>query len=283
MKTYIAIGHDGVIENALAEADRKKTVAQLLERVADKVTEVTKTQSEQNIPEKPRSTWVADCRRRSKPKNRPGRRRRRPGTAESDDSYAVAPIADAQRTLLTGAIVDKRKGRNQNTVFLRAPVRRKPAKRGGTTPTGHGLLGCILENTERGRSIRMRILQNSGLKTESERHMDVLYSTVERAAGKLRADNLEEQLAALLKMDRTTATKGEQGNACMVAALVLTVAVLVQTRLEAGKGFHYIDVERLAKSARAPGQPKSSNGRSTESCNTTTSRCSRSRGTSCAK
>ena len=247
VKTYVAIGHDGVIENALAEADRKKTVAQLLERVADKVTEVTKTQSEENIPEKPRSTWVADCRRRSKPKIAPVDVGAALERRESDDSYAVAPIADAQRTLLTGAIVDKRKGRNQNTVFLRAPVRRKPAKRGGTTPTGHGLLGCILENTERGRSIRMRILQNSGLKTESERHMDVLYSTVERAAGKLRADNLEEQLAALLKMDRTTATKGEQGNACMVAALVLTVAVLVQTRLEAGKGFHNIDVEPLAE------------------------------------
>ena len=65
--------------------------------------------------------------------------------------------------------------------------------------------------------------------------------------GKLKADDLEEQLAALLKMDRTIAAKGEQGNACMVAALVLTVAVLVQTRLEAGKGLHNIDVEPLAE------------------------------------
>ena len=129
----------------------------------------------------------------------------------------------------------------------------------------------------------MRILRNSGLKTESERHMDVLYSTVERAAGKLKADDLEEQLAALLKMDRTIAAKGEQGNACMVAALVLTVAVLVQTRLEAGKGLHNIDVEPLAEiGTSSKASPKSSNGRSTESCNTTTNQCSRSRGTSCA-
>ena len=82
--------------------------------------------------------------------------------------------------------------------------------------------------------------------------MDVLYSTVERAAGKLKADDLEEQLAALLKMDRTTAVKGEQGNACMVAALVLTVAVLVQTRLEAGKGLHNIDVKPLAEIGTSP-------------------------------
>ena len=247
VKTYVAIGRDGVIENALAEADRKKTVAQLLERAADKVTEVTKTQSEESLPEKPRSTWVADCRRRSKPKIAPVDVSAAQERRQSDDRYAVAPIAEAQRTLLIGAIVDKRKGRNKNTVFLRAPVRREPAKPDGKTPGGHGVLGCILENTARGRSIRMRILRNSGLKTQSERHMDVLYSTVERAAGKLKADNLEEQLAALLKMDRTIAAKGEQGNACMVAALVLTVAVLVQTRLEAGKGLHNIDVEPLAE------------------------------------
>ena len=247
VKTYVAIGRDGVIENALAEADRKKTVAQLLERAADKVTEVTKTQSEESLPEKPRSTWVADCRRRSKPKIAPVDVSAAQERRQSDDRYAVAPIAEAQRTLLIGAIVDKRKGRNKNTVFLRAPVRREPAKPDGKTPAGHGVLGCILENTARGRSIRMRILRNSGLKTQSERHMDVLYSTVERAAGKLKADNLEEQLAALLKMDRTIAAKGEQGNACMVAALVLTVAVLVQTRLEAGKGLHNIDVEPLAE------------------------------------
>ena len=247
VKTYVAIGRDGVIENALAEADRKKTVAQLLERAADKVTEVTKTQSEESLPEKPRSTWVADCRRRSKPKIAPVDVSAAQERRQSDDRYAVAPIAEAQRTLLIGAIVDKRKGRNKNTVFLRAPVRREPAKPDGKTPAGHGVLGCILENNARGRSIRMRILRNSGLKTKSERHMDVLYSTVERAAGKLKADNLEEQLAALLKMDRTIAAKGEQGNACMVAALVLTVAVLVQTRLEAGKGLHNIDVEPLAE------------------------------------
>ena len=248
VKTYVAIGRDGVIENALAEADRKKTVAQLLERVADKVTEVTKTQSEESLPEKPRSTWVADCRRRSKPKVAPVDVSAAQERRESDDRYPVAPIAEAQRTLLSGAIVDKRKGRNKNTVFLRAPVRREPARAGGgKTPASHGLLGCILENNERGRSIRMRVLRNSGLKTESERHMDVLYSTVERAAGKLKADDLEEQLAALLKMDRTTAARGEQGNACMVAALVLTVAVLVQTRLEAGKGLHSIEVEPLAE------------------------------------
>ena len=247
VKTYVAIGRDGVIENALADADRKTTVAQLLERAADKVTEVTKTQSEESLPEKPRSTWVADCRRRSKPKIAPVDVSAAQERRQSDDRYAVAPIAEAQRTLLIGAIVDKRKGRNKNTVFLRAPVRREPAKPDGKTPAGHGVLGCILENNARGRSIRMRILRNSGLKTKSERHMDVLYSTVERAAGKLKADNLEEQLAALLKMDRTIAAKGEQGNACMVAALVLTVAVLVQTRLEAGKGLHNIDVEPLAE------------------------------------
>ena len=252
VKTYVAIGRDGVIENALADADRKTTVAQLLERAADKVTEVTKTQSEESLPEKPRSTWVADCRRRSKPKIAPVDVSAAQERRQSDDRYPVAPIAEAQRTLLNGAIVDKRKGRNQNTVFLRAPVRREPAKRGGKTPAGHGVLGCILENNARGRSIRMRILRNSGLKTESERHMDVLYSTVERAAGKLKADDLEEQLAALLKMDRTTAVKGEQGNACMVAALVLTVAVLVQTRLEAGKGLHNIDVEPLAEIGTSP-------------------------------
>ena len=117
---------------------------------------------------------------------------------------------------------------------------------------GHSLLGCILENNARGQSIRVQILRNSGLKTEADRHMDVLYSTVERAARKLKADDLEEQLAALLKMDRTTAAKGEQGNACMVAALVLTVAVLVQTRLEAGKGLHNIDVAPLAKIGTSP-------------------------------
>ena len=252
VKTYVAIGRDGVIENALAEADRKTTVAQLLERAADKVTEVTKTQSEESLPEKPRSTWVADCRRRSKPKIAPVDVSAAQERRQSDDRYPVAPIAEAQRTLLNGAIVDKRKGRTKNTVFLRAPVRREPAKPGGKTPAGHGVLGCILENNARGRSIRMRILRNSGLKTESERHMDVLYSTVERAAGKLKADDLEEQLAALLKMDRTTAVKGEQGNACMVAALVLTVAVLVQTRLEAGKGLHNIDVEPLAEIGTSP-------------------------------
>ncbi|MCY4661879.1 MAG: DEAD/DEAH box helicase family protein, partial [Acidobacteria bacterium] len=253
VKTYVAIGRDGVIENALAEADRKTTVAQLLERAADKVTEVTKTQNEASLPEKPRSTWVADCRRRSKPKIAPVDVSAAQDRRESDDRYPVAPIAEAQRTLLNGAIVDKRKGRNQNTVFLRAPVRREPARPGGgKTPASHGLLGCILENNERGRSIRMRILRNSGLKTESERHMDVLYSTVERAAGKLKADDLEEQLAALLKMDRTTAVKGEQGNACMVAALVLTVAVLVQTRLEVGEGLRNIDVEPLAEIGTSP-------------------------------
>ena len=252
VKTYVAIGHDGVIENALAQADRKKTVVQLLDRVADKVTEVTKTESEESLPEKPRSTWVADCRRRSKPKVAPVDVTAAQERRESDDRYPVAPIAEAQRTLLSGAIVDKRKGRNPNTVFLRAPVRREPARSGGKTPASHGLLGCILENNERGRSIRMRILRNSGLKTESERHMDVLYSTVERAAGKLKADNLEEQLAALLKMDRTTAASGEQGNACMVAALVLTVAVLVHTRLEVGKGLQNIDVEPLAEIGTSP-------------------------------
>ena len=252
VKTYVVSGRDGVIENALAEANRKKTVTQLLERAADKVTEVTNTEGEESLPEKPRSTWVADCRRRSKPKIAPVDVSAAQERRVSDDRYAVAPIAEAQRTLLNGAIVDKRKGRNQNTVFLRPPVRRKPTTPGGKTPVGHSLLGCILENNERGRSIRMRILRNSGLKTESERHMDVLYSTVERAAAKLRADNLEEQLAALLKMDRATAVKGEQGNACMVAALVLTVAVLVQTRLEAGKGLHNIDVEPLAEIGTSP-------------------------------
>ena len=236
VKTYVAIGRDGVIENALADADRKTPVVQLLERAADKVTEVTKTEGEASLPEKPRSTWVADCRRRSKPKIAPVDVRAAQDRRESDDRYSVAPILEAQRTLLNAAIVDKRKGRNQNTVFLRAPVRREPARLGGKAPASHRMIGCFLENSERGRSIRMRILRNSGLKTEAERHMDVLYSTVERAAGKLRADRLEEQLAALLKMDRKTAAKGEQGNACMVAALVLTVAVLVLTRLEAGKG-----------------------------------------------
>lgn len=253
VKTYVAVGRDGVIENALAEADRKKTVAQLLERAADKVREITKTESEESLPEKPRSAWVADCRRRSKPKVAPVDVSAAQEPRESDDRYPVAPIAEAQRKLLSGAIVDKRRGRNKNTVFLRAPVRRQPARPGGgKTPASHGLLGCILENNERGRSIRMRILRNSGLKTESERHMDVLYSTVERAAGKLKADDLEEQLAALLKMDRTTAVREEQGNACMVAALVLTVAVLVQTRLEAGKGLRNIDVEPLAEIGTSP-------------------------------
>ena len=247
VKTYTVIGRDGVIENALAEADRKSTVLQLLERAADKVTEVTKTEDEASLPEKPRSTWVADCRRRSKPKIAPVDVGAAQERRKADDRYPVAPIAEAQRTLLNGAIVDKRKGRSKNMVFLRTPERRKPTGPAEKTPAGHGLLGCILENNERGRSIRMRILRNSGLKTESERHMDVLYSTVDRAASKLKADNLEEQLAALLKMDRATAGKGEQGNACMVAALVLTVAVLVQTRLEAGKGLHNIDVEPLAE------------------------------------
>ena len=251
VKTYVAIGRDGVIENALAEADRKKTVAQLLERVADKVTEVTNTEGEESLPEKPRSTWVADCRRRSKPTIAPVDVSFAQERRESDDCYPVAPMAAEQRTLLTAAIVDKRKGRNKNTVFLRPPVRRERTKPSGRPPGGHGVLGCILENTARGRSIRMRILKNSGLKTEPERHLDVLYSTVERAAGKLKADDLEEQLAALLKMDRATAVKGEQGNACMVAALVLTVAVLVQTRLEAGRGLHNIDVEPLADIGRS--------------------------------
>ena len=136
VKTYVAIGRDGVIENALAEADRKTTVAQLLERAADKVTEVTKTQSEESLPEKPRSTWVADCRRRSKPKIAPVDVSAAQERRQSDDRYAVAPIAEAQRTLLIGAIVDKRKGRNKNTVFLRAPVRREPAKPDGKTPAG---------------------------------------------------------------------------------------------------------------------------------------------------
>ena len=253
VKTYVVRGPDGVIENALAAADRKKTVAQLLQRAADTVREVTKTESEESLSEKPRSTWVADCRRRSKPKVAPVDVSAAQERRQSDDRYPVAPIAEAQRTLLSAAIVAKRKGRNKNTVFLRAPVRRETARQGGgRTPPAHGLLGCILENNERGRSIRMRILRNSGLKTESERHMDVLYSTVERAAGKLKADDLEEQLAALLKMDRTTAVKGEQGNACMVAALVLTVAVLVQTRLEAGKGLYNIDVEPLAEIGTSP-------------------------------
>ena len=252
VKTYVVLGRDGVIDNALAEADRKKTVVQLLERVADKVTEVTNTQSEASLTDKPRSTWVGDCRRRSKPKIAPVDVSAAQERRHSDDRYPIAPIAEAQCTLLNGAIVDKRKGRNKNTVFLRAPVRRESAKPGGKPPARHGVLGCILENNARGRSIRMRILRNSGLKTESERHMDVLYSTVERAAGKLKADDLEEQLAALLKMDRTTAAKGEQGNACMVAALVLTVAVLVQTRLEAGKGLHNIDVQPLAEIGTSP-------------------------------
>ena len=110
VKTYVVIGRDGVIENALAEADRKTTVVQLLERSADKVTDVTKTEREESLPEKPRSTWVADCRRRSKPKIAPVDVSAAQDRRESDDRYPVAPISEAQRTLLSGAIVDKRKG-----------------------------------------------------------------------------------------------------------------------------------------------------------------------------
>ena len=252
VKTYVAIGRDGLIDNALAKADGKATVAQMLGRVADKVTEVTEDEAGESLPEKPRSTWVADCSRRSKPRIAPVDLNSAYERRESDGRYPVAPIAQAQRAVLSGAIVDKRKGRNQNTVRLRAPVSRKRATGGGEARGGYGLLGCILENNERGQAIRVRLLRNSGLKTEADRHMDVLYSTVERAARKLKADDLEERLAALLKMDRTTAVKGEQGNACMVAALVLTVAVLVQTRLEAGTGLRNIDIEPLAKIGTSP-------------------------------
>ena len=246
-RTYVVTGRDGVINDALVEANRKKTVLQLLEATADRVKEVTRIEGDESLPEKPRSTWVADCRKRSQPRIAPVDVSVAHERRETDDRYPLTPIADAQRTLLSRAIVDKRKGLNRNPVVLRPPVRRQRGKGDGPGGAGYSLLGCILENNERGRAIRMRILRNSGLKTESERHMDVLYATVERAAAKLKADALEEDLASLLGMDRTTGTKGEQGNACMLAALVLTVAVLVQTRLEAGNGLRNIDVDPLAE------------------------------------
>ena len=64
------------------------------------------------------------------------------------------------------------------------------------------LLTELSERSERGDGLRVRVLENSGLCGGMRRDLNLLREIVETAAAKLRADNLEDTLSSVLRMEK---------------------------------------------------------------------------------
>lgn len=239
-KTFVLKARDSRIENELAvAADQKLDIHKALKRADRKAHEAD---PEETLPSKPRSVWIADWRTRSKPKISPLPASTGAQTTDVHGCRPVGPIAEKAHSELKAAVT----GRRKNAPVLRPPVKRE---QDGPPNERRRLLDLIREKSARGEAVRLAILKRSGLASRSDRHLEVLLTTVKEAAGKLRAENLDDALAGVLEMD-LTAEDADAGDACMVAGLVLTTAALVQTRLEAADAFKGLGVEPLENVAR---------------------------------
>ena len=251
----VTCGH-GEIEDLLKRKPKTKSPLEMLRETAN-VRLVEKTDT---VDKPPAAAFGIDGRKTAKPLMAPIDVDGAFTREEENEPFTLRPPIEKIERVLEEAIAA---GRKKPTITLRAPRGRslkKKGSKGTTAPTGNqpAQLRLMTEISERGDTLKMRILENSGLQGGTRRDFNMLAEIVRSAARKLRADNLEETLATklqLLKPDRNDAPRAD---GCTVTALLLTTAALVQARLEKVGTVHFDDhaltIERIATAGNASGK-----------------------------
>ena len=249
----------GQVEHALASRSPGKTALELLEE--NGTVEIVKDATRLKVP--PAAAYVVDARRRSTIKFSPinvdkhfvpkrhGDDDKQRLTHEFDLKAATAEMEERLTEAVNKPDDDRvNKGRRPK-VRLRRP--RRGTRRKSPTPNGSRQLTLLSEVGERGDHLRVRLLENSGLLGGTRRDLNILREIVEGAAGKLKAESLEEELARVLGMDKYGNPRHgtHRADACTVAALVLTTATLVQARLEKTKAVKLKTEHSVASIARS--------------------------------
>ena len=209
------------------------------------------------VYKRPAAAFVVDGRRRKNIRFAPLDVDARFPAGGDGKPFKLKPATAEMERHLDEAIADTK----TNRLRLRKPYRRRPKRNeadeaGGDEgrPSQMRLLTELSERSERGDGLRVRVLENSGLCGGMRRDLNLLREIVETAAAKLRADNLEDTLSSVLRMEKWRKTGKKRADGCTVTALLLTTAVLVQARIEKSNAIqlperHYVD--RIAASGEA--------------------------------
>ena len=199
------------------------------------------------VPTVPCGTWLVDDGRLGRP--RVATFDTLSSWEENDGEYATAPAVEAVRQAL---VMEPTPGPGKKKVSeprFRSPAKR-PTKDRSPKPDAAeipGLLREIQDTGIRAESIRLNLLEKSGLLGGSARDFNVLRETVERAAGCLRAEELEGELRAELGMESISEeARSDSADACTVAALMFMTGAILHARLEHGEALRGRNVGRLA-------------------------------------
>ena len=175
---------------------------------------------------------------------------------EGEGGYATAPAVTAVRDTLVLKAPPGRRGKAAAPRF-RTPAKR-PAKDRSPKPGGRQIPGLLREIADTGiaaESIRLNLLEKSGLLGGPARDFNLLRETVERAAACLRAEELEGELRAALGMESISEeARTDSADGCTVAALMFMTGAILHARLEHGEALRGRGVGKLAAVA-ASGTP----------------------------
>ena len=233
-------GPAGELEYALDEGTG--SARERLEKVGDlrRATEV------RAVAAVPCGTWLVDDGRLGRPRVAPF------DTLscwqESEGGYATAPAVEAVREALVMEATPG-PGKKASGPRFRPPAKR-PAKDRSPKPATREIPGLLREIADTGiaaESIRLNLLEKSGLLGGPARDFNVLRETVERAAGCLRSEELEGELRAVLGMESISEeARSDSADACTVAALMFMTGAILHARLEQGEALRGRNVGKLA-------------------------------------
>ena len=228
---YVVKGPPRVIEDGIAARDGERSAPDLLR---DKAASIVKVEDAPPLESKPAATFIVDSVSR-------GRRGIRIAPVDVDASWrrdeetGRFPLVPAVKAA-ADKLHDAQRERPNSKVRLRDPVSTSELRRtaGGDQNGGDPVPQGMMLPLGLAESLQMRVLQNSGLNRGPVRDANVIQELVERAGSTLREDGLEDELAQILEMDKLgpPPATGHRADACTVAALLLTMAGIVQTRLE---------------------------------------------------
>ena len=199
----------------------------------------------------PCATWIVDARREERPLIAPVDMHEH-WKAEGD-GYATDPARERAKVVLNEEIHEA--GTRRRRRKLRPAKKRRPERdeRNGSRPdraTQRSLQLLHSLRNEGAEAIRVNVLERSGLLNGPERDFNVLRESVEAAAGKLKEDELEDELKTQLGMQRTAQTNAKRADACTVTALLLMTASIVHARIERSGGLKGHETPALGEISR---------------------------------
>ena len=183
------------------------------------------------VDARPCATYIVDDRRENRPLIAPVDTSRE-WKAEKG-GYATEPAVERARQVLKEEIRKPKDRRKLRPARKRAKSK-KEGKFNRSTQRSLELLYAL--QREGAHTIRVNVLERSGLLNGPERDFNVLRGSVENAAARLKEDALEDELKGQLGMQHTIKDGKKRADACTVTALLLMTASIVHARIERSGG-----------------------------------------------